>query len=70
MCIYVRYYDGNEFREELLSLIPLEENTTGDVMFAKVEEFFKVHPLPFEKMNLIMTDEAPALVGFHRCLLV
>ncbi|XP_076137839.1 zinc finger BED domain-containing protein 5-like [Alosa pseudoharengus] len=66
MCIYVRYFDGKEFREELLALIPLEGNTTGDVMFAKVEELFKQHALPFEKINLIVTDGAPAMVGCHR----
>ena len=68
MCIYVRYFDGKEFREELLALIPLEGNTTGDVMFAKVEELIKQHALPFEKINLIVTDGAPAMVGCHRGL--
>uniref|UniRef100_A0A8C5FQQ1 DUF4371 domain-containing protein n=1 Tax=Gadus morhua TaxID=8049 RepID=A0A8C5FQQ1_GADMO len=68
MCIYVRYFDGKEFREELLALIPLEGNTTGDVTFAKVEEFIKQHALPIEKINLIVTDGAPAMVGCHRGL--
>ena len=29
MCVYVRYFDGKEFREELLSLIPLKGAPLG-----------------------------------------
>ncbi|XP_042338408.1 SCAN domain-containing protein 3-like [Plectropomus leopardus] len=68
MCVYVRYFDGKEFREELLSLIPLEGNATGEVIFTKLEELFKLHSLSFEKINLIVTDGAPAMVGCHRGL--
>lgn len=28
VCVYVRYFDGKSFKEEVLSLIPLEEHTT------------------------------------------
>ncbi|KAL1279145.1 hypothetical protein QQF64_025818 [Cirrhinus molitorella] len=68
MCIYVRYFDGKEFREELLSLIPLEGHKTGDIIFLKLEELFRLHSLSFEKVNLIVTDGAPAMVGKHRGL--
>uniref|UniRef100_A0A3Q1GNQ4 HAT C-terminal dimerisation domain-containing protein n=1 Tax=Acanthochromis polyacanthus TaxID=80966 RepID=A0A3Q1GNQ4_9TELE len=73
MCVYVRYFDGKVFREELLSLIPLEGNTTGDIIFTKLEEIFKLHSLSFEKVNLIVTDGAPAMIapqinGLH-CLI-
>lgn len=68
MCVYVRYFDEKVFREELLSLIPLEGNTTGDTIFNKLEELFKRHSLLFEKINLIVTDGAPAMVGCHRGL--
>lgn len=68
MCVYVRYFDGEEFREEMLSLIPLEGHTTGDITFTKLEELFRLHSLSFEKVNLIVTDGAPAMVGKHRGL--
>ncbi|XP_061589548.1 SCAN domain-containing protein 3-like [Cololabis saira] len=68
MCVYVRYFDGKEFREELLSLIPLEGNTTGEIIFNKLEEVFRLHSLSFEKINLIVTDGAPAMLGKHRGL--
>ncbi|XP_061587408.1 general transcription factor II-I repeat domain-containing protein 2-like [Cololabis saira] len=66
MCVYVRYFDGKEFREELLSLIPLEGNTTGEIIFTKLEEVFRLYSLSFEKINLIVTDGAPAMLGKHR----
>ncbi|XP_049328031.1 SCAN domain-containing protein 3-like [Astyanax mexicanus] len=68
LCVYVRYYDGKDFKEELLSLIPLEGHTTGDVIFLKLEELFQLHSLSFEMVNLIVTDGAPAMVGKHRGL--
>ncbi|XP_061569005.1 SCAN domain-containing protein 3-like [Cololabis saira] len=68
MCVYVRYFDGKEFREELLSLFPLEGNTTGEIIFNKLEEVFRLHSLSFEKINLIVTDGAPAMLGKHRGL--
>ncbi|KAM3860305.1 SCAN domain-containing protein 3-like [Diretmus argenteus] len=68
MCVYVRYFDGKEFREELLSLIPLEGKTTADIIFTKLEELFTLHSLSYEKINLIVTDGAPAMVGKHRGL--
>lgn len=36
LCIYVRFFDGVCFQEELLGLIPLEEHTTGEVRFQKI----------------------------------
>ncbi|KAL0150111.1 hypothetical protein M9458_054538 [Cirrhinus mrigala] len=40
LCVFVRYFDGKEFREELLALLPLEDNTTADIIFGKLEDFF------------------------------
>ena len=40
LCIYVRFYDGVRFREELLGLVPLEGHTTGEVIFQKIVTFF------------------------------
>ena len=41
MCVFVRYFDGTVFREDLLALIPLEGNTTGEIIFNKLSELFK-----------------------------
>uniref|UniRef100_UPI003AB06FCF zinc finger BED domain-containing protein 5-like n=1 Tax=Centroberyx gerrardi TaxID=166262 RepID=UPI003AB06FCF len=68
LCVFVRYFDGKDFKEELLALIPLEDNTTGDIVFGKLEELFKKHGLSLEKVNLVVTDGAPAMVGKNRGL--
>lgn len=68
MCVYVRYFDDKSvsFQEELLFLIPLKGQTTGDILFAK--EQFKRHLLPLEKIYFIVTDGAPSMVGKRRGL--
>ncbi|XP_053177223.1 SCAN domain-containing protein 3-like [Scomber japonicus] len=68
LCVYVRYFDGKNFKEELLSLSPLEGHTTGDAIFAKLEELFQLYSLTFQRVNLIVTDGAPAMMGKHRGL--
>lgn len=57
----VRYVNGKNFKEELLALIPLK--TTSDIIFRKLEELFKKHHLSVDKINLIFTDDASAMVG-------
>ncbi|XDV14469.1 hypothetical protein PO909_014711, partial [Leuciscus waleckii] len=63
MCVYVRFYDGVRFREELLGLIPLEGHTTGEVLFQNVVAFFSEHKLDLQKVCLLVTDGAPAMLG-------
>ena len=63
LCIYVRFFDGVRFREELLGLIPLEGHTTGEVIFQKIVSFFNEHELDLQKVCLLVTDGAPAMVG-------
>ncbi|RXN10795.1 SCAN domain-containing 3-like protein [Labeo rohita] len=63
LCVFVRYFDGKDFREELLALLPLKDNTTADIIFGKLEDFFKSHGLPLDKINLTVTDGAPAMIG-------
>ncbi|KAM9852577.1 LOW QUALITY PROTEIN: triple functional domain protein-like [Aulostomus maculatus] len=64
-----KYFDGKDFREELLALPPLEGNTTADVIFGKLEDFFKSHGLSLDKINLTVTDGAPAMIGKNKGLL-
>lgn len=62
LCVFVRYFNGKDFKEELLALIPLEGCTTGDIIFGKLQELFKKYGLSFEKVNLIVTDGAPTML--------
>uniref|UniRef100_A0A8C6S850 DUF4371 domain-containing protein n=1 Tax=Neogobius melanostomus TaxID=47308 RepID=A0A8C6S850_9GOBI len=70
MCVYVQYFDDKSvsFQEELIFLIPLEGQTTGDILFAKLEEQFRENSLPLEKVNFIVTDGTPSMVGKRRGL--
>ena len=68
MCIFIRHFDGKDFKEELLALIPLEGLTTGAIIFGTLEELFQKHGLSFEKVNLAVTDGAPAMIGRNRGL--
>ena len=40
LSVFVRYFDGHEFKEELLCLLPLKANTTGEVIYTAVKNFF------------------------------
>lgn len=53
------------FREELLGLIPLEGQTTGEVIFQKIVSFFNENELYLQKVCLLVTDGVPAMVGLH-----
>jgi len=66
--VFVRYYDGKDFREELLALLPLEDNSTADIIFGKLEDFFKSHGLSLDKINLTVTDGAPAMIVINKGL--
>ncbi|KAL0203725.1 hypothetical protein M9458_001743, partial [Cirrhinus mrigala] len=68
LCVFVRYFDGKNFREELLALLLLEDNTTADIIFGKLEDFFKSHGLPLDKISLTVTDGAPAMIGKNKGL--
>lgn len=57
MCVFVRYFDGKQFKEDLLAVIQLEAHTTGDIIFTKLSE-----------VNLLVKDGTSAMVGKQRGL--
>ena len=63
LCIYVRFFDGEIFREELLGLLPLDGHTTGEVVFEKISAFFKDNGLDMERVCMLVTDGAPSMTG-------
>lgn len=63
LCLFVRFFDGDIFREDILGLIPLEGQTTGEVVFKKIVAFFKDNKLNLEQVNMLVTDGAPSMAG-------
>ena len=68
LCLYVRFFDGECFREDLLGLIPLDGHTTGEILFEKVISFFRENQLELSRINMLVTDGAPAMSGRTRGL--
>lgn len=60
---FVDFFDGDIFREDILGLIPLEGCTTGEIIFQRIVDFFKVNGLNLECVNMLVTDGAPSMVG-------
>ncbi|TWW63115.1 hypothetical protein D4764_03G0001230 [Takifugu flavidus] len=47
LSLYVQFFDGECFCEDLLGLIPLEGKTTGEILFTKIAAFFEENNLNF-----------------------
>ena len=52
-----------ELNEELLSVNPLKETTTGQDLFNAVENCVNITGLVWKKISSVTTDGAPALTG-------
>ncbi|XP_051783182.1 SCAN domain-containing protein 3-like [Erpetoichthys calabaricus] len=63
LCMFVRFFDGHCFKEDILGLIPLEGNTTGEILFQEIVDFFQENRLDLERINLLVTDGAPSMAG-------
>ncbi|GLD66046.1 uncharacterized protein AKAME5_001747700 [Lates japonicus] len=63
MCLYVRFFDGDCFRKDLLGLIPLEGHTTGEILFTKITSFFEENNLDLAHVNMLVTDGVPSMVS-------
>lgn len=63
LCLYVRFFDGECFREDLLGLIPMEGHTTGEILFTKITSFFEENNLDLVHINMLVTDGAPSMAG-------
>lgn len=47
LCLYVRFFDGECFCEDLLGLIPLEGKTSGEILFTNIAACFEENNLNF-----------------------
>ncbi|XP_072115598.1 SCAN domain-containing protein 3-like [Mobula birostris] len=63
-----RFFDGKNFREKLLYLLPLPGHTTGGIIFNELTQFFEKNSLNVRKIVSIVTDGALSMVGQHKGL--
>lgn len=63
MAVFVRYILNNNYKEELLTLLPLHDRTTGQILFERFQEFMNNNGLSYQKILSVVTDGAPAITG-------
>ena len=63
LAVFVRFFNGQEFVDELLSLLPLEGRTSGEDVFKALKTFTDAQYIDLRKLVCISTDGAPAMVG-------
>ena len=63
LAVFVRFFNGQEFVDELLSLLPLEGRTSGEDVFKALKTFTDAQNIDMRKLVCISTDGAPAMVG-------
>ncbi|XP_061820631.1 general transcription factor II-I repeat domain-containing protein 2-like [Nerophis lumbriciformis] len=64
MCIFIRMvFSDITTKEELLTLLPMKEQTRREDIFQSFKNFVEKTQLPVYKLMSITTDGAPAMVG-------
>lgn len=60
--IYWQLWQGSTvFVEDILAWLPLEGQTTREIMFQKIADFFKDNRLNLDQVNLLVTEGAPSM---------
>jgi hypothetical protein len=55
MCVCVRFFDGTQFIEDLLSLLTLSKRTRGEDAFSVLTQFMQLNRLDLTKMISLTT---------------
>lgn len=64
MCIFIcMVFSDITAKEELLTVLPMKEQTRGEDIFQTFKNFIEKTQLPVYKLVSITTDGAPAMVG-------
>uniref|UniRef100_A0A3B5B1D1 HAT C-terminal dimerisation domain-containing protein n=1 Tax=Stegastes partitus TaxID=144197 RepID=A0A3B5B1D1_9TELE len=61
LCMYVRFFDGTVFKEELLGLLPLDGHTTGEILFENISSVFEDNDLDMKHVCMLVRDGAPSM---------
>lgn len=63
LCLYVWFFDGECFWEDLLRIIPLEWHAASEILFTKIASSFKKNKLDLEHVNMLVMDVVPSVAG-------
>ena len=66
LCLYVQFFDGKCFREDLLGLIPMQGHTNGEILFTKIASFFEENNLDLVLVNMLLRLDGRQGSGAHR----
>ena len=66
---FIRFFDGERFVEELLSLIGLDGDTTGESVYNALVSKLDELGIPLDRCMSVTTYGAPAMVGTHQGIL-
>jgi len=69
LCVFARFFDGRNFVEEFMTLLPLAKQTHSEDVFSALWEFMHAAGLDATKMVSLITDGAPAMTGKDRGLI-
>ncbi|XP_039610054.1 general transcription factor II-I repeat domain-containing protein 2-like [Polypterus senegalus] len=68
LCVFTRFFDGHNFVDEFLTLLPLAKQTRGEDVFSALSQFMHAAGLDVTKMVSLTTDGAPAMTSKDRGL--
>ncbi|XP_067930797.1 general transcription factor II-I repeat domain-containing protein 2A-like [Watersipora subatra] len=63
LAVFLRFLDSEEMKEELLTLVRLEGETTGQAIYDALVKRLDTMEIPFHKYISVTTDGTPAMVG-------
>ena len=68
LVVFMRHLDTNDYMKQLLFCRPLAKNTIGELIFKKVDSFFKEHQLEWSDCVSFCADGAPSMMDVKRVL--
>ncbi|KAJ8868307.1 hypothetical protein PR048_029823 [Dryococelus australis] len=63
LSVFVRFFNGERFLDELLGLIPLYRRTTGEMIFYEISKLLASKSVSIANIVSVVTDGAPAMAS-------
>lgn len=63
LTVFVRFFNGERFMEELLGLVSLHGRTTGEIIFNEISKLLATKNVSIDNIVSVVTDGAPAMIS-------